>query len=63
MLAKLEWYRRGDCISDQRWRDVLGVIKVQAQRLDQAYLHYWANELGIADLLVKALNDAGLARS
>src|SRR5205085_5616883 len=28
VLAKLEWYNKGGCISDQQWRDVLGVVKI-----------------------------------
>ena len=60
VLAKLEWYRKGGCVSNQQWRDVLGVLKVQAQRLDRPYLTRWAEELAVSDLLERALNDAGL---
>ncbi len=58
ILAKLEWYRLGEEVSERQWRDVLGIIKVQDARLDVAYLQRWAAELGVADLLEKALNDA-----
>lgn len=54
ILAKLEWYRRGGGISERQWRDVLGVMKVQSDRLDWAYLQRWAVELGVADLLREA---------
>lgn len=61
VLAKLEWYRLGGEASERQWLDVLGVMKVQAEALDLAYLRQWASELGVADLLERALVDAGLA--
>ena len=61
VLAKLEWYRMGGEISDRQWTDILGVLKVQAPGIDLAYLRQWAPHLGVADLLVRVLDDAGLA--
>jgi len=58
ILAKLEWYRLGNEISDRQWRDILGVLKVQAGRLDLDYLRQWANELNVADLLQRALSES-----
>jgi hypothetical protein len=58
ILAKLEWYRLGNEISDRQWRDILGVLKVQAGRLDWAYLNQWAIELKVADLLQRALKES-----
>ena len=59
ILAKLEWYRMGGDVSEQQWRDVLGVMKVQADRLDLAYLRQWAAQLNISDLLERAIKEAG----
>lgn len=58
VLAKLEWYRRGNEVSEQQWRDVLTVLKVQRDRLDLGYMRQSAVELGVADLLEDALAEA-----
>ena len=60
VLAKLQWYREGGGVSDRQWNDVLGVLKVQGAALDRAYLDEWARELGLTDLLRRALDEAGL---
>ena len=60
ILAKLEWYRMGGGVSERQWRDVLGVMKVQADRLDLAYLRQWADQLNVSDLLERALTEAGI---
>ena len=58
ILAKLEWYRMGGEVSERQWRDVLGVVAVQGQRLDLDYLRRWATELGVGDLLERALGES-----
>jgi hypothetical protein len=55
VLAKLDWYRLGREISDRQWQDVLGVLKVQGQHLDLAYMRDMAARLGVADLLDRAV--------
>jgi hypothetical protein len=60
VLNKLEWYRKGAEISERQWLDVQGVLKVQRERLDRGYLRKWAQELDVADLLERALGEAGI---
>lgn len=57
ILAKLEWFRMGGEVSERQWRDVLGVIKIQADKLDEAYLRRWARVLNVSDLLERALEE------
>ena len=58
VLRKLEWYRSGGEVSEQQWRDVVGVLRFVGDRLDQAYLDRWAATLGVTDLLDKAREQA-----
>lgn len=60
ILQKLLWFRKGGEVSDRQWKDVLGMLKVQSDRLDQEYLRKWATELGIGDLLDKAFIESGI---
>jgi hypothetical protein len=60
VLRKLRWYRDGGEVSERQWLDIQGVLKVQAGTLDRGYLRQWAAPLGVADLLVEALRQAGL---
>lgn len=57
VLAKLDWYRRGNEVSEQQWKDILGVIEVQGERLDLDYLSHWAKELRVSDLLEQAIKE------
>jgi hypothetical protein len=58
LLQKLRWYRKGGAASDRQWRDILGIIRVQAQQLDRDYLQRNAPVLDVADLLARALREA-----
>ena len=54
VLNKLVWFRSGGAVSEQQWKDVLGVLKVQRKRLDQEYLAYWSERLEVKELLKEA---------
>jgi hypothetical protein len=58
ILAKLEWFRRGGETSQRQWGDVLGVLRASEAVLDQAYLRLGAGELGVEDLLERAIQEA-----
>lgn len=58
ILSKLEWYRLGGEVSDRQWRDILGVIKTRADKLDLPYLRKWADNLQVNDLLERAFQQS-----
>ncbi len=63
ILSKLQWYEQGGRISENQWKDVLGVMKVQAGKLDLQYLTTWASKLDLSDLLNRCLNESGLSEN
>jgi hypothetical protein len=58
ILRKLTWFRSGGEISDRQWRDVVGLLRVQSERLDLADLTTTAQLLGLSELLDEAIRDA-----
>jgi hypothetical protein len=58
ILAKLLWGQQSE--SEKQWRDVLGVLKVQGDSLDFAYLIQWASRLDLTELMQRAIAAAGL---
>lgn len=57
ILHKLLWFQEGNQVAQRQWRDVQGVLRLQAESLDRDYLKQWARELGISDLLGEALEE------
>jgi hypothetical protein len=61
IIHKLEWFRLGGGVAQRQWDDVLGVMRLQGNALDRPHLERWATELGVDDLLLRAMIEAGLA--
>jgi hypothetical protein len=59
VLHKLCWFDRGNRLSDRQWSDLQGVLRLQRECLDLDHLRIWAENLGLPDLLEKALEEAG----
>ena len=57
VLAKLVWFRKGAEVSERQWSDVLGILAVQKGQLDIKYLNEWGANLGVSDLLEKAMSE------
>jgi len=59
ILSKLRWFKMAGGVSDKQWGDILAVLKVQSLAIDLNYLELWAAQLGLTNLLAKALDEAG----
>lgn len=57
VLSKLDWYRRGNEVSELQWRDVKGILGTQGSRLDFEYLRLWAARANVLDLLERVLSE------
>lgn len=60
VVQKLYWYRLGDHVSERQWSDAMSVLKIRGKRLDVAYMQSLAEQMGVADLLQRALDSFGL---
>jgi hypothetical protein len=61
ILQKLVGFQMSANESQKQWRDVLGMLKLQGEKLDFTYLRTWAKALGLASELSTALDEAGLS--
>ena len=59
LLSKLWWFRLGSESSEQQRRDIVGIVTLNRDRLDRAYLARWARELEVEDLLDRFLSPGG----
>jgi hypothetical protein len=60
VVQKLYWYRLGDHVSERQWTDAMQVLNVRGKAMDLGYMQELAIELGVEDLLVRALRESGL---
>ena len=58
IVHKLYWYQLNGEISERQWNDVLGILQVQDEKLDYAYLEQAAQQRGVHTLLERALKEA-----
>jgi hypothetical protein len=48
ILKKMEYFREGE--SEKHLRDIAGVLRVQGDHLDRAYIANWATRLDLTDV-------------
>ncbi|MFM2064105.1 MAG: hypothetical protein RLZZ507_3776 [Cyanobacteriota bacterium] len=58
ILQKLRWGKGSK--SEKQWRDVLGIVKLQAENLDYGYLVEWVEVLDLIDEFSEVLTQAGI---
>lgn len=51
IIAKLEWYRAGNEVSERQWDDVTRLMQLLGEQADREYLKNAANSVGVSDLL------------
>lgn len=56
ILSKLIWFDQGGRSSDQQWKDISLIVRVQGDKLDLRYLRKWAHRNGVAELLEEILS-------
>lgn len=63
VVQKLHWFRLGDHVSERQWSDALSVLAVRGRELDLGYMRDLAGQMGVVELLARALGEAGLTSS
>ena len=48
LLNKLIYFQQGGGVSEKHLRDIAGMMKLQREKLDRAYVTEWATKLGVA---------------
>ncbi len=60
LLRSLPAQHRLAEVSEGQWRDIIGMVEVQAESLEWGYLKHWAEHWGVMDLLERAREQAGI---
>ena len=60
IIAKLEWYRAGDEVSERQWEDVSKLMQLLGDQADFDYLKTAAASVGVVDLLDRLVHDLSL---
>jgi len=58
VLTKLRWFDLGNRVSDRQWNDIIHLLEIQAENLDQEYLHRWAVYFNVLELFQLATAEA-----
>jgi hypothetical protein len=59
IISKLVWRKTSQ--SDKQWRDILGILKVQQEKLDFVYLREWVERFRLVDDWQRAKVEAGVS--
>ncbi len=59
IISKLVWRRESQ--SDKQWRDILGILKVQREKLDFGYLRQWVERFNLDPDWQRAKIEAGVS--
>lgn len=57
IISKLEWYQLSNQTSDRQWGDIEKLLELHETSLGHKHLYAKAKELGLVDLLHRALGD------
>jgi len=60
VIEKLQSRKAGGSASDGQWRSAIDMLKVRGSALDRGYLEHVGEQLGVGDLLRRAMGEAGL---
>jgi hypothetical protein len=61
IIRKLEYFREGG--SEKHLRDIVGVLKIQAERIDRGYVTEWARRQGVEEIWETVVHRSGEAQA